>query len=82
MEPNLLDRLQLTTNRLAINELKAVAPETAEIVENARFVDNGKIISSAGYLTGIDMSPIRRGKLLGEVLAENTALLIEYDWKI
>lgn len=79
---NLLDGLQITTNRLAINELKEVAPETAEIVENARYIDNGKIILSAGVSAGIDMSLYVVSRLFGEERAKNTAELMEYDWKV
>ncbi|MCJ8007197.1 DJ-1/PfpI family protein [Lederbergia wuyishanensis] len=79
---NLLDGLQLTTNRLAINELKEIAPETAEILENARYIDNGKIILSAGVSAGIDMSLYVVSKLLGEERAKNTAKLMEYDWRV
>ncbi|MBS4201272.1 DJ-1/PfpI family protein [Bacillus sp. FJAT-49732] len=79
---NLLDGLKLTTNRLAINELKEIAPETAEIIENARYIDNGKIILSAGVSAGIDMSLYVVSKLLGEERAKNTATLMEYDWKV
>ncbi|GKU76553.1 DJ-1/PfpI family protein [Paenibacillus sp. L3-i20] len=77
---NLLDGLQLTTNRNAVNELKAIIPETATIVEDARYVDNGRIILSAGVSAGIDMSLYVVGKLLGEERALQTTRLMEYDW--
>lgn len=77
----LLDGLKLTTNRLAVNELREIAPTSAEIMENARYVDNGKIILSAGVSAGIDMSLYVVGKLLGEERAVQTAKLMEYDWR-
>ncbi|MBS4218358.1 DJ-1/PfpI family protein [Bacillus sp. FJAT-49711] len=79
---NLLDGLKLTTNRLAMNELKAVAPESAEIIEDARYIDNGKIILSAGVSAGIDMSLYVVSKLFGEERAKHTAQLMEYDWEV
>ncbi|MCR2823277.1 DJ-1/PfpI family protein [Lederbergia panacisoli] len=79
---NLLDGLKLTTNRLAMNELKEIAPESAEIIENARYIDNGKVILSAGVSAGIDMSLYVVSKLLGEERAKHTAKLMEYDWKV
>lgn len=79
---NLLDGLKLTTNRLAVDELKEVAPVSSEIVENARYIDNGKIILSAGVSAGIDMSLYVVGKLLGIERAVNTAQLMEYDWNM
>jgi len=79
---NLLDGLKLTTNRLAMNELKEVAPESAEIIEDARYIDNGKIILSAGVSAGIDMSLYVVSKLFGEERAKHTAQLMEYDWEV
>lgn len=79
---NLLDGLRLTTNRLAINELREVAPASAEFIEDARYIDNGKFILSAGVSAGIDMSLYVVGKLLGHERAWNTAKLMEYDWKV
>lgn len=80
-QANLLDGLQLTTNRNAINELREVAPDSAEIIENSRYIDNGKIILSAGVSAGIDMSLYVVGKLLGKERAVEAASLMEYDWK-
>ncbi|MBH5320356.1 DJ-1/PfpI family protein [Paenibacillus sp. GSMTC-2017] len=77
---DLLDGLQLTTNRNAVNELKAIAPKSAHIVEDARYVDNGKIILSAGISAGMDMSLYVVGRLLGKERALNAARIMEYDW--
>ncbi|MDQ0225813.1 DJ-1/PfpI family protein [Metabacillus niabensis] len=77
---NLIDGLKLTTNRLALNELKEVAPKSAELLD-ARYVDNGKFIFSAGVSAGIDMSLYVVERLLGEERAIQTANLMEYDWK-
>ena len=46
-----------------------------------RFVDNGKIILSAGISAGIDMSLHVVVKLLGKEQALQTAQYIEYNWK-
>lgn len=77
---NLLDGLRVTTNRLAMDELRQVAPDSSEIVEEVRYVDNGKIILSAGVSAGIDMSLYVIEKLVGEKRALETARLMEYDW--
>jgi len=77
---NLIDGLKLTTNRLAFNELKEVAPKTAELLD-ARYVDNGKFIFSAGVSAGIDMSLYAVERLLGKERAIHAATLMEYDWK-
>lgn len=77
---NLIDGLRLTTNRLAMKDLKEIAPPSSTILENARYVDNGKFVFSAGVSAGIDMSLYIVGRLLGEDRASDTARLIEYDF--
>jgi transcriptional regulator GlxA family with amidase domain len=77
----LLDGLKVTTNRLAINELRDVVPASTEIFEEVRYVDNGKIILSAGVSAGIDAALYVVEKLLGEERAIKTATIMEYDWK-
>jgi transcriptional regulator GlxA family with amidase domain len=76
----LLDGLTATTHHSAIELLKQVAPN-ARIQTNKRFVDNGRIILSAGISTGIDMSLYVVAKLLGKEQALKTAQYMEYDWK-
>lgn len=76
----LLENLAATTHHLAIDLLKQTAPNT-EIRANERFVDNGKIILSAGISAGIDMSLYVVAKLLGIQQAIETAEYMEYDWK-
>ena len=76
----LLEGLTATTHHTAIELLKEIAPNTT-IVSNKRFVDNGKIILSAGIATGIDMSLYVVAKLLGKEQALKTAQYMEYDWK-
>jgi transcriptional regulator GlxA family with amidase domain len=76
----LLDGLEATTHHEVIEELRGLAP-TAVIQENARFIDNGRIMTSAGISAGIDLSLHVVSKLLGEALARKTARYMEYDWK-
>jgi transcriptional regulator GlxA family with amidase domain len=49
-----------------------------EVVQNVRFVDEGKILTSAGVSAGIDMSLYIVAKLLGETVARTTAATEEY----
>ncbi|MFB7816667.1 DJ-1/PfpI family protein [Paenibacillus chitinolyticus] len=77
----LLDGLKVTTNRLAINELRDVVPTSTEILEEARYVDNGKIVLSAGVSAGMDAALYVVEKLLGEDTAIEAANVMEYDWK-
>jgi transcriptional regulator GlxA family with amidase domain len=76
----LLEGLTATTHHGALDELKAVAPNTI-IRPERRFVDNGKIIVSAGISAGIDMALHVVARLLGRDTALETARYMEYDWK-
>ena len=73
----LLEGLEATTHHQVLDLLKELAPNTT-IIENQRFVDNGKIITSGGIAAGIDMSLHVVGKLLGTAQAEQTADHMEY----
>lgn len=78
----LLDGLKLTTNRRAIQELREIAGDSAEIMEEARYTDNGKIIMSAGVSAGIDASLYVVGKLFGVERAIQVAQVMEYNWEV
>ena len=73
----LLDGLKSTTHHSAFEILAEIAPNT-EIVRNERFVDNGKIITSAGITAGIDMSLYVIELLYGKEAAQKTAAYMEY----
>ena len=60
----LLDCLEATTHHGAIDLLREVAPKTT-VHADRRFVDNGRLICSAGIAAGIDMSLHVVGWLLG-----------------
>lgn len=77
----LLEGLSATTHYLAMDELHALAPNT-QICPSERYVDNGKIITSAGISAGIDMSLYVVSRLLGSEQAAETAQYMQYDyWK-
>ncbi|HLO47253.1 MAG TPA: DJ-1/PfpI family protein [Kamptonema sp.] len=73
----LLEGLTATTHHKAFDLLREIAPNTT-VVENQRFVDNGKIVTSGGISAGIDMSLYVVGRLLGREQAEKTAEHMEY----
>jgi transcriptional regulator GlxA family with amidase domain len=75
----LLDGLQATTHHAAIELLRQVAAKTT-IHADRRFVDNGRVICSAGIAAGIDMSLHVVAKLFGKEVASNTAKQMEYPW--
>lgn len=73
----LLDGLEATTHHGAIDLLREVAPNTI-VYADRRFVDNGRVICSAGIAAGIDMSLYVVGRLLGREVAEKTARQMDY----
>ena len=76
----LLNGLAATTHHGAFDLLREAAPQT-EVREGERFVDNGKVITSAGISAGIDMSLYVVARLLGEEVARDTAERMEYRWQ-
>jgi transcriptional regulator GlxA family with amidase domain len=75
----LLENLEATTHFLAIDSLKKLAPTTRVLAEK-RFVDNGRIILSAGVSAGIDMSFHVVEKLQGKAVADEAARYMQYDY--
>jgi transcriptional regulator GlxA family with amidase domain len=75
----LLGGLEVTTHHGALDLLQQTAP-TARVREGVRFLDNGRIVVSAGISAGIDMSLHIVERLLGQELAEETAGYMEYHW--
>ena len=73
----LLDGLKATTHHGAIELLREVAPNTT-VHADRRFVDNGRVICSAGIAAGIDMSLHVVGRLLGPEVADKAARQMEY----
>jgi transcriptional regulator GlxA family with amidase domain len=73
----LLDGLEATTHHGAIELLRQVAPRTT-LHADRRFVDNGRVICSAGIAARIDMSLHVVARLLGREVAEKTARQMEY----
>jgi copper(I)-binding protein/putative intracellular protease/amidase/DNA-directed RNA polymerase subunit RPC12/RpoP len=76
----LLDGLTATTFHGLIDGLVAIAPKT-KVVRDRRFVDNGKIITTAGLSSGIDGSMHVVSKILGRGRAQAIALNLEYNWQ-
>lgn len=75
----LLDGLKATTFYGLLDELAKFAPKV-EVVWDRRYVDNGKIITSAGLSSGIDASLYVISRLQGKGAARALALHLEYDW--
>lgn len=75
----LLDGLSATTTNGNIPRLRLQFPKI-NVIEDERYVDNGKIITAAGLSAGIDGALHVVELLAGKGTAEQTALDEEYDW--
>ncbi len=77
----LLHGLSATTHHGAVETMREIALDT-QLLPEERWVDNGRIILSAGVSAGIDMSLYVVSKLLGKNIADETARYMQYDhWK-
>lgn len=76
----LLDGLSATTTNGNIPRLRSQFPRV-NVVDNLRYVDNGKIITTAGLSAGIDGALHVIELMMGKGAAQRTALVEEYDWE-
>ncbi len=76
----LLRNQRATTFHGALDQLAEFSP-TTEVVRDARFVDNGRVITTAGLSSGVDGSLHLIERLYGRHTANLVALHIEYDWR-
>jgi transcriptional regulator GlxA family with amidase domain len=77
----LLHGLTATTHYAALDELRAIGGDIA-VEGQRRFIDNGRVIVSAGISAGIDMSLYVVARLLGIEQAAETARYMEYEWAV
>jgi len=78
-QAGLLDRQTATTTAGFIDLLKTVAPQT-KVVADQRFVDNGKIITTAGLSSGIDGALHIIDRVFGRGQSQFVAVNTEYNW--
>jgi transcriptional regulator GlxA family with amidase domain len=71
-----LEGRRATTNRSALDFLRAHAPHT--YILDQRYVHDGNVVTSAGVSAGIDMSLWLVGHLFGEDMARSTQEHMEY----
>lgn len=74
----LLDGLEVTTHHLAVDLQKKIAP-TSRVSPEKRFVDNGRVVLSAGVSAGIDMAFHIVSRLQGPEVAKEAARYMEYE---
>jgi transcriptional regulator GlxA family with amidase domain len=75
----LLDGKRATTHWEDLDYLESKFPSVS-VVRGPRWVDEGRIVTSAGISAGIDMSLHLVERLAGRALAENTARQMDFDW--
>lgn len=76
----LLDGLSATTYYRFLDSLAEFSPKT-KVVNDQRYVDNGKFITTAGLSSGIDGSLYVVSKMMGKARAQGVALNMEYNWQ-
>ena len=75
----LLNGQKATTHHLSYDEFEKTFPQVS-LIKDVPYVDNGKIITSAGISTGMKASLYLLDKISGEGLGKRTAEYMEYDY--
>lgn len=78
-EANVITNQTVTTHWEDINDLKKDYP-LLNVVDDVRWVDEGRIVTSAGISAGIDMSLHLVSKIKTRELALKTAKQMQFDW--
>jgi len=74
-----LDGKSATTWFGATEKLRQTAPK-ANIIDGRRFIDEGRILTTAGVSAGIDGALHLVARLAGRAVADQTARYMEYHW--
>ncbi len=78
-ETGLLDGRRATTNKALFTSIAANHPRV-NWVARARWVDDGKFVTSSGVSAGIDMSLAVLARLVGDQITDGLAAYTEYSW--
>jgi len=77
----LLNGLTITTHHSAIDRLRKMLPNST-VLDNAKYVDNGNIITAAGVSSGIEGALHMISRIKGRDIAKGVAWYMEYNkWK-
>lgn len=79
-QAGLLDQVQATTHWEDIADLKAQFPNV-RVLSGVRWVDEGRVVTSAGIAAGIDMSLHLVARLAGAELAAATARQMDVPYR-
>lgn len=76
----LLDGHRATTNKRSFSWVEEQGP-AVRWVREARWVDDGKFVTSSGVSAGVDMALHLTARLVGRESAETVARMMEYQWQ-
>lgn len=76
----LLDDRRATSNKRAFDWVKTQGPKVNWVAQ-ARWVEDGKFVTSSGVAAGIDMTLAIIARLCGENKANEVAIAMEYEWR-
>ena len=76
----MLDGLKVTTHYSGYESLEKYC-KNCEVLRDARYVDNDRIITTSGISAGIDGALHVVERLLGTPAAKLTAKAMEYNWQ-
>jgi transcriptional regulator GlxA family with amidase domain len=76
----LLDGRRATTNKQFFSMTCASGPNTTWLKE-ARWVEDGKLVTSSGVSAGTDMALAMIARLWGAAAAQQVAEITEYEWQ-
>jgi transcriptional regulator GlxA family with amidase domain len=76
----LLNQKPATTHWDDIADMQTMFPDI-QVLNDKRWVDNGKVVTSAGISAGIDMSLHLVARLTSTQLAIRTAHQMDFDWE-
>lgn len=79
-QAGVLNNLHATTHWEDIPALRKGYPSLT-VVDQKRWVDEGKFVTSGGISAGIDMSLHLVSRLANSSIAEKTAKQMEFDWR-
>lgn len=74
-----LDGHRATTNKMLFSWVASLGPKV-EWVKEARWVEDGKFVTSSGVSAGIDMALAVIARLQGEQISNTLAVATEYEW--
>jgi transcriptional regulator GlxA family with amidase domain len=75
----LLDGRRATTNKMVFHWVAEQGPKV-QWVKEARWVEDGKFVTSSGVSAGMDMALAVIARIAGEQMSQTLAIGTEYEW--